>query len=243
MARSQFAHPTWPTPHRSHIHPGRHHPGTSGLILGIASALVLFGATAASQAASGPGIGLKIGAQTFEDPGGDGKITRARAELEVASPLLFDEHLDFAFAFGGSYAGTYNETYTETYEDGSYADDLYTDRLWLGDIRLAARLYPLGDHCRLRPYVGAGIGYFWFNDDWDNHYSTTYLDPPVTIHEHEGGYETLANGFFPFVTAGLSLPLGEHAEILFEFQYDIDKKDSGFDLSGPIYMAGARIRF
>jgi hypothetical protein len=28
-----------------------------------------------------------------------------------------------------------------------------------------------------------------------------------------------------------------------EFQYDIDKKDAGYDLSGPIYLFGARFRF
>ena len=86
--------------------------------------------------------------------------------------------MDFALSLGGSYLGSYSDTYTDTV-DGTFIDDLYTDRLWLSDIRLAARLYPLGDSSRLRPYIGAGVGYFWFRDNWENEYSDTFEDPPV----------------------------------------------------------------
>jgi hypothetical protein len=240
MKRIWSTDTTWRTPA-----PGR----TAGslLVLGIASVLVLSVWTPVCTAASGPGIGIKVGAQTIEDPVDLEKTTRARLEVEVASPLLWDEHVDFALALGGSFLGSYSETYTDTV-DGAYIDDLYTDRLWLFDIRLAARLYPLGDSSRIRPYVGAGIGYFWFRDNWENEYSNTFEDSDfpgsfITVHDKAEGEEALAQGFFPFVVAGLTLPLGSNAEVLFEFQYDIDKKASGYDLSGPIYMLGARIRF
>ena len=248
MTRIQFAHETWRTPNPTRTGLStRNSAGRSLLAIGIAAALIVLNGTAVCTAASGPGIGIKVGAQTIEDPVDRDKTTRPRIELEVASPLLWDEHVDFALAFGGSFLGSYSETYTDTV-DGTFIDDLYTDRLWLFDIRLAARLYPLGDSSRIRPYVGAGVGYFWFHDSWENEYSDTIDDPDfpgsfITVHDKAEGEETLAQGFFPFVVAGLTLPLGSHAEILFEFQYDIDKKGSGYDLSGPIYMFGARIRF
>jgi hypothetical protein len=182
------------------------------------------------------------------DPVDLDKTTRARLELEIASPLLWDEHVDFALAFGGSYLGTHTEEYTDTTADGTFIDDLYTDHLSIFDIRLAARLYPLGDSSRIRPYVGAGVGYFWFHDWYDNDYSDTFEHPPlsgqfVTVYDHADGDATLADAFFPFVLAGITFPIGWNGEILFEFQYDIDKKDAGFDFSGPIYMFGARFRF
>lgn len=215
------------------------------MVLGVAAVLVALGMTTVCAAASGPGIGFKVGAQTIDDPVDTGKMTRARFELEVSSPLLWDEHVDFAFTFGGTYIGSYHETYTDTV-DGTYIDDLYTDRLSLFDVRLAARLYPLGDSSGIRPYVGAGIGYFWFQDNWENEYSDTFEDHPGdwdTVYDHAEGTEKLAHAPFPFVLAGLTIPVGSNIEIMAEFQYDIDKKDSGYDLSGPIYLFGARFRF
>lgn len=214
-------------------------------VLGVAALLLAFGTTTVCTAASGPGIGLKVGAQTIDNPVDPGKITRARLDLEVSSPLLWDEHVDFALTFGGTYVGSYHETYTDTV-DGTYIDDLYTDRLSLFDLRLAARLYPLGDSNSIRPYVGAGIGYFWFRDNWENDYSDTFEDHPGdwdTVYDHAHGTESLAHAPFPFVLAGVTIPVGSNLEIMAEFQYDIDKKDSGYDLSGPIYLFGARVRF
>ena len=228
--------------------PGLSAPGqTKGSLLavGIAAVLVLSGGTVVCHAAAGGGIGIKVGAQTFQDPVDLDDTTRPRVELELASPLLWDEHVDFALTLGGSYAGSYSETYTDQV-NGTYIDDLYKDHLWLFDIRLAARLYPLGNSSRIRPYLGAGLGYFWFRDSWENEYSDTYEEVPgswVTVYGHDEGEADLAQGFFPFLLAGLTLPLGDNGEVLFEFQYDLDKKDSGYDLSGPIYMVGARFRF
>jgi len=245
MTCIRSAHRTWHSPNQSHACPSTH-DGASRVLATAASLLLVLGGTALCRAASGPGIGLRVGAQTIEDPVDSDKITRARLDVEVFSPMLWDEHVDFALTFGGSFLGTHSETYTDTV-DGTYIDDLYTDRLWLFDIRLATRLYPLGDRSRIRPYLGAGLGYFWFRDNWENEYSDTFEDPYFpgefqTIHDHASGNANLAQGFFPFVLAGLSLPLGSNAEITFEFQYDFDKKDAGYDLSGPIYLFGARFR-
>jgi hypothetical protein len=217
------------------------------LIIEATALLLALGWTSVCTAASGPGIGLKLGVQTITDPVDLDKTTRGRLELELASPLLWDEHVDFALAFGGSYLGSHTEEYIDTI-DGTFIDDLYTDRLSVFDIRLAARLYPLGDHSRIRPYLGAGIGYFWFHDNWENEYSDTFEDPLfpgefITVHDHDEGYETLADAPFAFALAGVTIPLGWHGELMFEFQYDFEKEDAGFDFSGPIYMFGARFRF
>jgi len=248
MTRTKSARTTWRTPNPSRIGLSIYTPaGRSSAVIEMASLFLVLGWATACAGASGPGIGIKVGAQTLEDPMDLDKTTRARLEVEVSSPLLFDEHLDFALAFGGSSLGSYTETYTDTV-DGTFIDDLYTDRLWLLDVRLAARLYPLGGRSRLRPYVGAGIGYFWFRDDWENDYSDTFEDPLfpgtlLTIREEEHGMANLAQGFFPFVTAGLTVPIGSHVELMAEFQYDFGKKNAGFDLGGPIYLFGARFRF
>ncbi len=244
MIRTKSAQKTSHTANPSHAHPSVHGHGVALLATAL---LLLLSTTPLCPGASGPGIGIKAGVQVLDDPIDLDKTARARVDLEVASPLLADEHVDFAFTVGGSYLGSNSETYTD-FVDDTYIDDLYTDRLWLFDIRLAARLYPLGESRHIRPYVGAGVGYFWFRDNWENEYSDTFEEPIgsgqfVTVHDHAEGSTTLAHGFFPFFLAGLTFPIGDNVELMAEFQYDIDKKDEGFDLSGPIYMFGARFRF
>jgi len=203
--------------------------------------------TLARAAETGPGIAFKIGAQTLEDPIDLEKTTRARLELEVSSPVFADDHLDLAFTIGGSSLGSLHDDYS--YPDADvWIDEHYMDSFSMLDVRLAARLYPFGYDKSLRPYVGAGIGYFWFFDYWEYEYAETFQDPyfPGTyqtlIDEYEG-LDTMAHGFFPFFLAGLSVSVSDNAELLFEFQYDVDKEDEGIDLSGPIYMFGGRIRF
>jgi hypothetical protein len=248
MTRTMPAHRMGPGPNQAHACPSiRSAHGGHSLILKATALLLTLGATSVCTAASGPGIGIKVGVQTMTDPVDLDKTTRGRLELEIASPLLWDEHVDFALGFGGSYLGSHTEEYTDTV-DGVYIDDFYTDRLSVFDIRLAVRLYPLGDRSRIRPYLGAGVGYFWFRDWWENDYSDTFEHPPLsgeytTVYDHAEGDVTLADGFFPFVLAGVTVPLGWHAELMFEFQYDFEKEDDGFDFSGPIYLFGARFRF
>lgn len=203
--------------------------------------------TTARAAETGPGIGFKIGAQTLENPIDLEKTTRARLELEFSSPVFADDHFDLALTIGGSSLGSVCDDYASVI-DGTLVEESFDDDLSLFDIRLAARLYPFGYDRSLRPYVGAGIGYFWFLDYWEYEYAETFEDPffPGTFHtiiDEEQGTDTLAHGFFPFVTAGLSVSVNDSIELLFEFQYDIDKEDAGIDLSGPIYMFGGRVRF
>jgi len=203
--------------------------------------------SACALAQSGPGLGLKVGVQTLESPLDLDKTTRARYELELSSARFFDDHFDLAFTVGGSSLGSFDTYYSDVVE-GALIEEFYRDNLSLIDIRLAARFYPLGDASRIRPHIGAGIGYFWFLDDWDYEYAETFENPFFpglydTYIEKSDGVDTAAKGFFPFITAGVTFPIGDHGELLFDFQYDFAKEDNGFDFGGPIYMIGARFRF
>jgi hypothetical protein len=210
-------------------------------------AVIALAWSACGLAASGPGLAFKVGVQTLEDPIDQEDTTRMRFEGELATARFFDEHVDFAFAFGGSSLGSHRETYTD-YADGVYMEDTYRDDLSILDVRLAARLYPLGNASEIRPYVGAGVGYFWFIDDWRDTISDTVQDPdfPDVYHTYTDEYEdtdTPAEGLFGFVTAGVTFPITDNGELLLEFQYDFGKEDNGYDLGGPIYMIGGRFRF
>jgi hypothetical protein len=188
-----------------------------------------------------------VGAQTLDHPVSLKETTRTRYELEVASQLFLDGHLDFAFILGGSSLGTFRDEYVDVVDD-VLIEEFYEDKLSLVDMRLAARLYPLGQSRPIRPYVGAGIGYFWFLDSWEDEYYDTIEDPffPgsfITYADSDKDTETVADGFFPFLLAGMTVPIGDNFEFLFEFEYDLEKEDDGYDFGGPIYMFGARFRF
>jgi len=215
------------------------------VILCSLAALLVWTTACAGQ--TGVGIGLKIGAQTLEDPIDLEKTTRARVELEISSPLMCNDYLDLALTIGGSSLGSVHDDYADIYYD-VLVEESYNDDLLLFDIRLAARLYPFGYDRTIRPHVGAGVGYFWFLDRWEYEYAETFEDPLFpgtfyTIVDEDEGTDTLAHGFFPFVTAGLNVSVNDNVELLLELQYDFAKEDSGIDLGGPIYMFGGRVRF
>lgn len=213
--------------------------------LGTSLALtVLLMCSSVGLAASGPGIGFKIGVQTLEDPIDLDDTTRTRVEVELSSARFFDDHFDLAFTLGGSSLGSFDTYYADEF-DGVFIEEYYEDDLSIFDIRLAARFYPFGDTSEIRPYVGAGVGYFWFLDQWEREYTEFYEVPggyDVYI-EEDDDTDTAAEGFFPFLTAGVTIPIGEQFELLLDFQYDFEKTDSGFDFGGPIYMIGGRFRF
>jgi len=248
MARTRSIHMAKKAGH--HKRPGRrpgHCIAPNGRFWLPMSLILLLGGSSLSAGASGPGIGFKIGAQTLEDPVDLDTTTRARFEIELSSARFYDDHFDLAFSFGGSSLGTFSDDYVDIVDD-VLIEESFTDRLFLLDVRLAARLYPLGDASDIRPYVGAGLGYFWFLDHYEDEYAETFEEPPFsgnfyTFVDDDEGTDTVAHGLFPFVVAGLTLPLGSNGELMFEFQYDFEKEDAGIDLGGPIYMLGARFRF
>jgi len=217
-------------------------------VIGICSVILLFcWASTCIAGGTGPAIGFKVGAQTIDSLTSSDKTTRTRFELEFSSPRFGDDYFDLALTLGGSSLGSFDEEYVG-FDDGVLIEEYYTDHYSLIDLRLAGRFYPLGDNSRLKPYVGAGVGYFWFLDSWEYEYYETYEDPYIpglyyTYADAGEERDTLAKGFFPFVTAGLTVPLDTNFELQFEVQYHYDKEDSGFDFGGPVYMFGCNFRF
>lgn len=211
------------------------------IALMVATTIVTLGwATVGFSAATGPGIAVKVGAQTLEDPIDQDKTTRARVDVELTSAMFWDNHADLGLSVGGLTFGTYDSEYIDEI-DGVFVEEYYSDMLSVIDVRLAARLYPLGDSSPIRPYVGGGVGYYWFLDSWEDEYYDTVGG--ITYYSEDEDTDTLGDGFFPFVTAGLTVPVGDNFELMFDFQADFEKDDGGFDLSGPIYMFGCRFRF
>jgi hypothetical protein len=202
-------------------------------------ALCLMGATSNAYAW---GIAAKGGFQRLDSSQPLDKTTPARFEVEISTGDAICDHLELALSFGGSSLGTTKYEYPDPVFIGDRIEE-FEDRLYDG--RLTARLYPFGgaggrDPFQLIPFVGAGVGYFHLETEWTD----TYVEaiPGGTYIEEESDTERLARGFFPFVTAGVNLAVTEMAELLFEFQYDFEKRDKGWDLDGPIFFLGLRIR-
>ena len=205
--------------------------------------VVTLSMVAVCAADNGPGLGIKVGGQTLTSPLTEEKTTRPRIEVELCSSRLLNDQVDVAFTFGFSSLGSLSTGETRE-EDGLFIDAWSKDDLRLYDFRLAARYYPLGSGRRaLMPYLGAGLGYFRFEDEWKD--TVTVTDPLTddSVTEVTEGTTSLAKGIFPFFLAGVNVPLGDTSELLLEIQYDVDKRDGGFDLSGPIYMIGCRFRW
>lgn len=213
--------------------------------VGVVTLMLGWTATAA-RANTGPAGAIKIGAQTLDSVIDGRETTRVRVEAELSTALLADEHVDFFVSIGGSPLGT--SEYADIYESGGvFYEDYYSDTFSLIDLRLGARFYPFGASSVIRPHIGGGIGYYWLRDDYSDDYYTLVPDPLmpgsyIEYYDYAEGTETIADAFFPFITAGVSAPVTDNLEVLFEFEYDFGKDDSGVNLGGPIYMIGARIR-
>ncbi|HCO93091.1 MAG TPA: hypothetical protein DIU00_03930 [Phycisphaerales bacterium] len=250
MARTEFNNRREQRQSTKSNHPFGSRHRNFGKRIGIViftAVILLFWSAICTAGNDGPGIGFKIGAQTLESPIDFEKTTRARFELEVTSQRFCNDHLDLALTFGGSSLGTLHDDYAG-YDGDTWVEESYSDQFSLLDLRLAGRLYPFGDSGGIQPYVGAGIGYFWFLDSWEFDYADTYEDPYIpgvfyTSTGYDEDTDTMAHGFFPFVTAGLTVPIKSNFELLFEVQYHYDKEDAGFDFGGPVYMFGASFRF
>ena len=58
----------------------------------------------------------------------------------------------------------------------------------------------------------------------------------------DGDY-TLADGFFPYLLAGVDIPINDQIAVLLEYKHDFQKKEDGADYGGDIFTAGLRIRW
>ncbi|MBP8303985.1 MAG: hypothetical protein KBE04_07660 [Phycisphaerae bacterium] len=203
-------------------------------------ALVLAGESPADY---GRGLALKAGVQTLTSPLTGEDTSRTRLELEISTARLLDGYVDVALAIGGSSLGALRESQTSE-DEGLIIDEYSEDRLRVWDVRVSGRFYPLGEGSHtLTPYMGGGLGYYQFVDVWED---DVYAYDPISgigAGEYQEGTETVADGFFPFLMAGLNVSVSDRVELFGEVAYDFEKDDEGYDLGGPIYLLGCRIRF
>ena len=185
---------------------------------------------------------LKVGTQTLQHPWTGEETTRTRYEISVAGTPDDNDQIEISLAFGGCSVGHAQDTVT-TYDSYGMLQDTYEDNYRMYDVRLGLRLYPipLNDRNCIHPYVGAGLGYYWMVNDWDFTHLETTDSPYSEYWEEASGHTNISKGLFPFVTAGVDIPLSDQAALLFEYQHDFEKTDNGFDYGDNIYMLGLRL--
>ncbi len=187
---------------------------------------------------------LKVGTQTLDNPLTLERTTRPRYEIAVAGTSPGNDQVEVALAFGGCSVAHTKDVLT-TYDSYGMLQDTYDDHYRMYDLRLGLRLYPVSpdELDSIHPYVGAGLGYYWLVDDWTfNHFET--IDSPYSEYEeNDRGHLSISKGLFPFVVAGVDVPLSDQVGLLFEFQHDFQKLDDGADYGGSLYTIGLRLKW
>ncbi len=202
---------------------------------------VCFGATPSLASYS---IDVKAGLQTLENPLTLDKTSRTRFGVEFGSTVPSNDHLEFTLGFGGASVSTVSDTYT-AYDNIGMIQDTLEDNFRTYDLRLGVRLYPISPEERdsIHPYVGGGVGYYWMIDEWKDTHLETVNSPYSEFTTEDKGRTTLAKGFFPYVCAGVDIPITDQAALLFEYKHDFMKKKDGADYGGGIITAGLRFRW
>lgn len=189
-------------------------------------------------------IDARAGVQTLQNPVTLKETTRSRYEVEFANSNLTNDHVELGLSFGGASVASVTDTFT-TFDDLGMIQDTFEDKFRMYDVRLGMRLYPVNpdERMRIHPYVGGGLGYYWLVDSWKDTHLETIDSPYSEIVEEDSGKITVAKGFFPYVTAGVDIPITDQAALLFEYKHDFNKKEDGVDYGGGIYMLGMRFRW
>ena len=194
----------------------------------------------ASPCVASISLDLKAGIQTLNNPLTLKDTTRTRYEVELAGTTPISDNLEICLGFGGASVSTVKDTYT-TYDDYGMIQETLEDKFRTYDLRLGVRLYAISPEKEgsIHPYVGGGVGYYWMVDDWKD----TYLQTNPNLKTEDDGNYTLAEGLFPYVIAGVDIPITDQAALLFEYKHDFQKTKDGADYGGDIFTAGLRIRW
>jgi len=161
-------------------------------------------------------------------------------EFETFSPKFANDCMDLTLGIG--YNSGKEEGKIEVH-DHRWLPEIET---YMWDVHLGTRLFPLGFSGRkVIPYMGGGLGYFEYDldrrepGDYEYVYSDEYDDYYVLDKHHD----TLAHGYFPYMSTGLYLTLGEKHMLQLEFRYDLDKDYKQYDMEGYQIMVGAAFRY
>jgi hypothetical protein len=189
-------------------------------------------------------VDVKAGLQTLDNPLTLKETSRTRFEVEVATMAPANDHLEFTLGFGGASVSSIEDTYT-TYDNIGMIQDTLEDNFRTFDLRLGLRLYPISPEktASVHPYVGGGVGYYWMVDEWKDTHLETVNSPYSEFSTEDKGRTTLARGFFPYLSAGIDIPITDQVALLIEYKHDFMKKKDGADYGGGIITAGARFRW
>ena len=156
-------------------------------------------------------------------------------EFEAFSPKFANDYMDLTLGFG--YNSGQEKGKVEVH-DHRWLPEIKT---YMWDIHLGGRLFPLGySYRKVIPYLGGGLGYFEYDldrrepGDYEYYYSDEYNDYYVLDRHHE----TLAHGYFPYLSTGIFLPLDKKFSLQVEFRYDFDRKYKQYDMDGYLIMVG-----
>lgn len=157
-------------------------------------------------------------------------------EAETHTPRLIKDHVDMTFGVGFNTGK--EEGRVETDEHGRWPK--VESYMW--DVHLGARVFPLGVRDQtVVPYIGGGIGYFEYD------MTTNTPDEDLDGNWYYGRYgvekhqDTLAHGYFSYVSTGLYFRLEENLMLQLEFRSDIDKEYKPYDLSGHKITVGVAL--
>ena len=156
-------------------------------------------------------------------------------EFEAFSPKFANDYMDLTLGFG--YNSGQEKGKVEVH-DHRWLPEIKT---YMWDIHLGGRLFPLGySYRKVIPYLCGGLGYFEYDldrrepGDYEYYYSDEYNDYYVLDRHHE----TLAHGYFPYLSTGIFLPLDKKFSLQVEFRYDFDRKYKQYDMDGYLIMVG-----
>ena len=173
------------------------------------------------------GIGVKYGNYNIDDP----DIKRGMGNedywaIEGTTESFWNDKVDLNFGIG--------------ILDGPDSGELPTN---LGTMRY----YPLNGKedlgIPIKPYIGAGIGYFKLikktRSAGDYIGGINYGTWGYSYYEIDEKSDTMAEGFNPHFVLGTYIPIGKSGwAFSVEDRIEIDKEDNGFDFSGNILMFG-----
>jgi hypothetical protein len=161
-------------------------------------------------------------------------------EFEAFTPKLANEYMDFTLGIG--YNSGQEKGKIEVH-DHRWLPEIKT---YMWDIHLGARLFPLGCSDRdVIPYVGGGLGYFEYDlerresGDYEYVYSSDYYDYYI-LDTHN---DTVAHGYYPYLSTGLFLPLDKKYSLQVEFRYDFDRDYKQYDMDGYLILVGIAFRY
>ncbi|MEM1108682.1 MAG: hypothetical protein AAGH99_08335 [Planctomycetota bacterium] len=214
--------------------------GTWARYVWVAGGVVVLGVLVFGSA----GCSIKLGAQQFDDPRGDGESrTRFRIEGEIASPRILAGHLEGTASVGIVSLERSDETLRVLNPDGSI-EDLPISSVDVADVRLGARVYPLASldtewfdtGVKIEPYIVGGGGYYRARATERGAGAKLCCGGRELVEDSD----TVAEGFFPYVGVGVTARFADQWAAFVEARQDFDRVDNGRDTSGTSVMIGLR---